>query len=228
MLLLPLMMTVTLYAAPVEVAAPTPAETAVTILAKTGGAKKRKSGGGGGVDAPLKGDTAWVVPGLIGSLVPLVLLLLPFMWTPGFGFWAMPFLVVAVIWGAVACGLGGLLTWLLCTLLTDTRSGFLWPTLAAAGVGAAGVAATAVITALVMAPFFFFGLFWYGWAWDPWYFWYEKHPLGWGGRVFGFVIWTLGLAGTSIASTLVAAWLYQYLGIPKTSNKFEMDVVTPQ
>ena len=149
----------------------------------------------------LKHPLSWLVAGAAGALVPLVLLVLPFFWSPLIGPWALPLVLLAVLWGGVTVGAGGALTWLLMASFSDERSGFLWPILLATGIGAGGVALSALVAVVVALPLIALGAFWNWTSARPTQWWQlYVYPSAWFfnpfsglASVVGVAVWTMGL-----------------------------------
>ncbi len=182
----------------------------------------------------LKHPLSWLVAGAAGALVPLVLLVLPFFWSPLIGPWALPLLLLAVLWGGVTVGAGGALTWLLMAAFSDERSGFLWPVLLSMGIGAGGVALSALVAVVVALPLIALGAFWNWTSARPTQWWQlYVYPSAWFfnpfsglASVVGVAVWTMGLIATALAGTLAAGFLYHQLGAPRDGDTIHLDYIT--
>lgn len=197
--------------------------------------KKAERGGGGGSSKPLSGTLGWVVAGLVGALVPLVFFALPFIWwafVPGAG----PFvLVIACLWAGLMGLGGGAVAWLLLSLLSPTRSGWLIPILVAGAVTLGVALAAGLLAALVLITTWvtasFFGVWWFPGPRPPWSSrsasYYFGYPIYWTGTAVAFLIWAAGAITASVVGPLLGAYLYDRLGIPG-DGRFHGDVVTPR
>lgn len=190
-------------------------------------AVKKKKRSGGGSSRPLAGTLGWVLAGLAGAVVPLLLFALPavvfaWWWGPGTPFWFM----VSVFWGTLVVAAGSALTWVLLASLSAKRSGWLIPVAVGAAVGGSITAVGAIVAAMLV---------WMGWA--SWWFFSFAFPLpgylGWGSLApfyaLAFAVWACAVVGASIGGPLLAAYLYDRLGVSRggDNNIHWADVMTP-
>ncbi|MEW5852887.1 MAG: hypothetical protein AB2A00_29150 [Myxococcota bacterium] len=169
----------------------------------------------------LGGPSGWVIAGLVGALVPIVLFALPFIWAPWAGPLSLPFLGAAMLWGTLMVTAGGGLAWLLSALFSDVRGGFFLPILTSAGVGLAGTVLSGILATLSIWPFFLYAVYQAGPQAANVNYWTNRgvrNPVPWIGVLAGFVVWSMGVVTTSIAGPLMAAWVYRERGTPRQAE----------
>jgi hypothetical protein len=169
----------------------------------------------------LGGPSGWVIAGLVGALVPIVLFALPFIWAPWAGPLSLPFLGAAMLWGTLMVTAGGGLAWLLSALFSDIRGGFFLPILTSAGVGLAGTVLSGILATLAIWPFFLYAVYQAGPQAANVNYWTNRgarNPVPWIGVLAGFIVWSAGVVTTSIAGPLMAAWVYRERGVPRTAE----------
>ncbi len=173
---------------------------------------------------PLTGNNAWIVPGMVGVLVPLLLFALPVLMFAWFGPFAPVAFLVALVVAAVTTAAGGALAVLLSSLFTNVSSGFVLPIVASTAVGVAATLIGGVLATLVIVSGL--AVAWFAGArpevssnpstWRnalnsrtaPWFF-------GFGAAAF--LVWGTSVLVAAIGGPMMAAYLYQQNGVV-TSN----------
>jgi len=178
-------------------------------------------------DAPLSGNSAWWVAGIVGAAVPLLLFALPALFLGVFGpFAPFAFLAAAVV-ATLATGLGGAVAWTIQAIFSDLKSGFMVPILGSAATGLAitfigGTLATLVIASGVALAWVMSGAGSLGSLWEtvrpdninnvisrP------EGPIVAAASTLGALTWAVTVVVGSIAGPLVGAYLYRANGEPK-------------
>ncbi|MBI5498000.1 MAG: hypothetical protein HY904_23555 [Deltaproteobacteria bacterium] len=223
-----------LGAAAPAAAEPPPAKPAATAAAADKGAPAQPD------PAPalavLRSHWGWAVAGAAGTILPLLLLVLPLFWIPTLGPWGLPFVLVTIGWGALMVALGGAVTWGLLAAFSDTRSGFVLPLVVAAATGAGGVVITFLVSAGLMLPLLAVAGY-YNWTTEPTRHWYRMYllPTSWYLNPFSAmasvglsVIWGLGLVTTALVGPVLTGFVYHRLGEPRDTDAIHIDTMTGQ
>ncbi len=169
---------------------------------------------------PLTGNNAWIVPGMVGVLVPLLLFALPVLMFAWFGPFAPVAFLVALVVAGVTTAAGGGLAVVLSSVLTNVSSGFVLPVVASTAVGVVatlvgGVLATCVLGSGLALAWFAGARPEVGASPDTWRNTLNSRTAPWffGFGAAAFLVWGTSVLVAAIGGPMMAAYLYHQNGV---------------